>query len=364
MSGRAKRLITQLGLKPHPEGGYYGELYRSSSSVAPADGRGERRALTSIYFLLPAGAVSRWHRVQSDEVWHFYEGAPLELWIGSPSGDRIDCQRLGPLEDGQQPVGTVPAGWWQAARPTGSYTLVGCTVGPGFDFRDFVLAVDTPSAPAALRTAGPGLFALVWLMLACGPDRQPPPRVADPPPPSSEPIAPASRSPVPRIGLAVTDTLGQWCAEFVIDSTADPLAAGQPVTLLFPGDAPVPSLRGRLDSRQAQECPSAFPQPRWADYEAIRMARIDSLPSGVASPAVALVVTGHQQWSVGAGGAVRGDLDGDGQLEEARRCTADEGEHLTVWSFGPDGKPVRRWHEHHDWGGFTDPTCRPEEMGP
>jgi predicted cupin superfamily sugar epimerase len=155
MIDRAHTLIAQLGLKPHPEGGYYGELYRSDASVTPADGRGPRSALTTIYFLVPAGAVSRWHRVQSDEVWHFYEGAPLELWVASPSGDRVECRRLGPLEGRQQPVQTVPAGWWQAARSTGGYTLVGCTVGPGFDFRDFSLAEDTPAAPAALGTVGP-----------------------------------------------------------------------------------------------------------------------------------------------------------------------------------------------------------------
>lgn len=153
MTDRAQKLIAQLGLKPHPEGGYYGELYRSEASVTPADGRGPRSALTTIYFLLPAGAVSRWHRVRSDEVWHFYEGAPLELWVASPLGDRLDRRQLGPLEEQQQPVHTVPAGWWQAARSTGDYTLVGCTVGPGFDFRDFALAADVPSAPASLRSA-------------------------------------------------------------------------------------------------------------------------------------------------------------------------------------------------------------------
>lgn len=158
MIDRAHTLIAQLGLKPHPEGGYYGELYRSEASVTPADGRGPRSALTTIYFLLTAGAVSRWHRVQSDEVWHFYEGAPLELWIASPLGDSIDCQQLGPLAEQQRPVHTVPAGWWQAARSTGGYTLVGCTVGPGFDFKDFTLAADVRSAPASLRTGGPTLL--------------------------------------------------------------------------------------------------------------------------------------------------------------------------------------------------------------
>lgn len=153
MTDRVQILIAQLGLKPHPEGGYYGEVYRSEASVTPADGRGPRSALTTIYFLLPAGAVSRWHRVHSDEVWHFYEGAPLDLWMAGPSGDPMDRQQLGPLDRQQHPVHTVPAGWWQAARSTGDYTLVGCTVGPGFDFRDFTLAADVTSAPASLRTS-------------------------------------------------------------------------------------------------------------------------------------------------------------------------------------------------------------------
>ena len=77
-------------------------------------------------------------------------------------------------------------------------------------------------------------------------------------------------------------------------------------------------------------------------------------------PSVALIVTGHQRWVRDAGAGVRGDLDGDGRAEEARRCTADEGEHFTVWGLRPDGTPERRGHEYYDWGGFTDPTCRPE----
>lgn len=151
MTNRAHTLIATLGLIPHPEGGYYGELYRSEVTVYPANGREPRSALTTIYFLLPAGAVSRWHRVQSDEAWHFYEGAPLDLWMVAPDGQEIRQSRLGPLNGAQRPVWTVPAGWWQAARTTGSYTLVGCTVGPGFDFRDFALARDEPSAAASLR---------------------------------------------------------------------------------------------------------------------------------------------------------------------------------------------------------------------
>jgi predicted cupin superfamily sugar epimerase len=158
---RAAVLIATLGLSPHPEGGYYGEVYRSSATVHPDDGRGFRSALTTIYFLLPQGSVSRWHRVRSDEVWHFYEGAPLDLWMASSDGDQLDHYRLGLLEGEQRPVWTVPAGRWQAARSTGSYTLVGCTVGPGFDFRDFALAGEQSEMDSVIRARHPALAGLL-----------------------------------------------------------------------------------------------------------------------------------------------------------------------------------------------------------
>ena len=151
---RATELIAALHLVEHPEGGYYAEVYRSSSLVQPADGRSSRSALTSIYFLLPAGVVSRWHRVRSDEVWHFYEGASLDLWIATPEGNRVEVRRLGPYGQGQQPTLIVPADCWQAARSTGAYTLVGCTVAPGFEFEDFSLAVDEPDIAMALKKSG------------------------------------------------------------------------------------------------------------------------------------------------------------------------------------------------------------------
>lgn len=133
-------------MQPHPEGGYYREVYRSSATVQPADGRGIRFALTTIYFLLVAGGVSRWHRVASDEVWHHYEGDPLDLLTANATFDRITRHALGPVGDTMQPVHTVPAGVWQAARSRGAYTLVGCTVGPGFEFADFEMARDRPDA--------------------------------------------------------------------------------------------------------------------------------------------------------------------------------------------------------------------------
>ncbi len=134
--GRAADLIRDLDLAPHPEGGFFREVFRSPHRVQPLDGRPERSALTTIHFLLPRGAHSRWHRVGSDEVWHFIEGDPLVLtWV---EGD--GAVRGATLSSGvprAQPVAVVPAGCWQTARPLGAFALVGCTVGPGFDFADF-----------------------------------------------------------------------------------------------------------------------------------------------------------------------------------------------------------------------------------
>ena len=162
MHPRAAELIATLELRPHPEGGFYRELFRSAATVAPADGRGERAALTTIYFLLPEGAVSRWHRVASDEVWHLYEGGPLELLELDEAGGALRRHRLAPVGDEHgAPVHTISAGAWQAARPLGGYALVGCTVGPGFDFADFRLLADDPARHAAAVAAWPEAAALV-----------------------------------------------------------------------------------------------------------------------------------------------------------------------------------------------------------
>jgi len=130
----ARAVIETLGMKPHPEGGWYAETFRD----APAGGRGHS---TAIYFLLERGQVSAWHRVRdAAEVWHFYAGAPLELSVHE-EGRQVGKHRLGPdLAAGQRPQAVVPAGWWQAARSLGDWTLVGCTVAPGFDFDAFELA--------------------------------------------------------------------------------------------------------------------------------------------------------------------------------------------------------------------------------
>lgn len=141
---RAEELIRLLDLEPHPEGGYYRRIYRSASRVRRvADGE-ERRALTSIYYLLTEGSLSRWHRVCSDEAWHYYEGEGLELLGFDANGAHAFKHLLAPLGQGGSPACVVPAGWWQAARPLGAYALVGCTVGPGFEFADFTLLADLP----------------------------------------------------------------------------------------------------------------------------------------------------------------------------------------------------------------------------
>ena len=130
--------IDRLGLEPHPEGGFYKETYRSALSLTCNDR--QRDALTVIYYLLEAGQHSAWHRVLSDEVWHYYDGAPLELFLMSPNCK--DVERIELNAENRHAV--IPAEYWQAARSTGADTLVGCCVSPGFDFADFILLRDHP----------------------------------------------------------------------------------------------------------------------------------------------------------------------------------------------------------------------------
>lgn len=160
MNPRAAKLIDQLQLEPHPEGGFYREIWRSPTRVTAAD-RPERSALTTIYFLLAAGSFSAWHRVRSDEVWHWYEGGPLELLLASPDFSTVQRRTLGVVAGNTQPVHTVPANWWQAARPLGDYALCGCTVAPGFEFEDFAFLRDDPGASQTLRARAPELALLL-----------------------------------------------------------------------------------------------------------------------------------------------------------------------------------------------------------
>lgn len=130
----AADIIARLDLQPHPEGGYYRETFRDSH----VDANG-RVASTAILFLLARGERSHWHRIDAVEVWHYYAGAALELEIAN--GDQKTTIRLGPdVLNGETPQAIVPAHAWQAARCTGDWTLVGCTVAPGFEFRGFVIA--------------------------------------------------------------------------------------------------------------------------------------------------------------------------------------------------------------------------------
>ena len=144
MHPRARHLIQHLELAPHPEGGFYREIHRSGEIVSRASDAARRTAITSIYFLLPQGACSRWHRVSADEAWHHYEGDPVELLSFSGDGSQARVVRLGPIDHDASPVHVVPAGWWQAARSLGAYSLTGCTVGPGFEFVDFDILADLP----------------------------------------------------------------------------------------------------------------------------------------------------------------------------------------------------------------------------
>jgi predicted cupin superfamily sugar epimerase len=161
MHPRASALIRLLDLTPHPEGGYYREVFRSPRMVRPAESALERAAITTIYFLLVAGQHSRWHRMTSDEVWHYYEGDPLELiWLNA--GRTFAQHRLlGPATNECQPVQIVPGGCWQAARPLGEYTLVGCSVAPGFEFTGFTLLADDPKEQALVRERFPELAELI-----------------------------------------------------------------------------------------------------------------------------------------------------------------------------------------------------------
>ena len=130
----ADEIIAQLGLSPHPEGGHYRQTWVDETAEGRPTG-------TSIYFLLKAGERSHWHRVDAAEIWHFYSGAPLVLSIAATEAGPAADHRLGPdLGAGETPQVVVPKDHWQAARTTGEWTLVVCTVSPGFRFEGFELA--------------------------------------------------------------------------------------------------------------------------------------------------------------------------------------------------------------------------------
>jgi predicted cupin superfamily sugar epimerase len=150
MSGDAAALIARLGLAEHPEGGYYRETYRSPATVETP--RGIRSALTSILFLLTSDSFSAFHRIASDEAWHFYRGDPIAIEIleGDRSHRRVELAADGPWQT------VVPAGAAFASHVLGEYALVGCDVAPGFDFADFELC-----DRAALASAYPAHTSLI-----------------------------------------------------------------------------------------------------------------------------------------------------------------------------------------------------------
>ena len=129
----AADVIRLLALEPHPEGGHYRETFRDARMIAG------RSASSAIYYLLARGQRSHRHRIDATEVWHYYAGAPLALSIGEPATARV--VRLGlDIAAGEEPQTVVPAGTWQSAHSDGDWTLVGCTVAPGFEFAGFELA--------------------------------------------------------------------------------------------------------------------------------------------------------------------------------------------------------------------------------
>ena len=131
----AVQIIKSLKLKPHPEGGWYKQTWKSEDTLSG------RASGTSIYFLLKAGEVSHWHKIDSVEIWHYYHGSPLILRTARNETSQVKTQILGPdLIKSHAPQILVNKNLWQSAETTGDYTLVGCTVSPGFEFSKFILA--------------------------------------------------------------------------------------------------------------------------------------------------------------------------------------------------------------------------------
>jgi predicted cupin superfamily sugar epimerase len=151
MNQRAAELIELLGLKPHPEGGHYAEVFRSPRRVQTS--HGDRSALTTIDFLLARGEFSAWHRVDSDEAWHLLEGGPLRLHVVAADLGSIETIDLGITLRRH----VVPAGAWQAAEAIDEFAYVGATVGPGFEFADFSFGRDDAALCASLASRAPEL---------------------------------------------------------------------------------------------------------------------------------------------------------------------------------------------------------------
>ena len=145
MNNKLNTIIEQFKLEPHPEGGFFKETYRSNgkipSNALDPDIEGERNYCTGIYFLISSSDFSAFHKINQDEMWHFYEGSPVKIHMLSPNGDYSFAMVGNQYDKGQVPQFTVPAKYWFAAEvmESDSFSSVGCTVSPGFDFKDFVL---------------------------------------------------------------------------------------------------------------------------------------------------------------------------------------------------------------------------------
>jgi uncharacterized protein len=136
MTLSAAEVIRLLDLKPHPEGGHFRQTFCDQLTID-----GTRPASTAIYFILARGECSRWHRIDAVEIWHYHAGAPLKLEVVVAAASAIECLTLGPdLRAGARPQAIVPVRAWQSAQSLGDWTLVSCTVAPGFEFRGFEMA--------------------------------------------------------------------------------------------------------------------------------------------------------------------------------------------------------------------------------
>ena len=133
MDKRSSEIIKQFKLLPHPEGGWFREVFRSESYTTRKDGE-KRINITGIYYMLRKNEISTWHRVNSaDEIWIHLKGAPLNLWCLDDGNNKLRKLRI----DSNNPIEMIPSGYWQAARSSGAFSLASCCVGPGFDFSDF-----------------------------------------------------------------------------------------------------------------------------------------------------------------------------------------------------------------------------------
>jgi hypothetical protein len=142
-----EEIIAALSMRAHPEGGFYVETFRDTANPQP-DGRA---ASTAIYYMLTRGQTSHWHRVDAAELWHYHAGAPLQLSLSDGQSDTRTLILGTDLAAGQRPQGIVIKGHWQSARSLGDWTLVGCTVAPGFEFSGFEMAPAGWSPPGPRR---------------------------------------------------------------------------------------------------------------------------------------------------------------------------------------------------------------------